>query len=247
MNEDDKIADATPQNNDLPNPKHKIGDTIFFPGIIQVTEKAECPDCSGKKIWHVRTPNGTEFDVPCARCSHSGYSNLPSLNVCKWKGIARSFVVKSIDVKSSGSHMTEERYRPRITYYDNVGCCGHTVEQEKICEDEAEAFRKGEELAAAENERYSKTKQGEVQTKRSALNTLNIAQAVAADRIEEANKQRCEKEEVIDFIRDLPSHDCDPGTRFLGELSIEREPLLKKMAIFILKELDIELPEEWQE
>jgi hypothetical protein len=63
---------------ELPTPKYKIGDTVFFPSYTSTVEQLPCPDCLGSRQWPVTTPAGQEIVLECPRCC--GYSAaLPRL------------------------------------------------------------------------------------------------------------------------------------------------------------------------
>lgn len=58
----------------------KIGDTVYFPHTINEQRQHPCPDCLGKRTWHVRSPAGGVYTAPCPRCT-GGYRSVKELSL----------------------------------------------------------------------------------------------------------------------------------------------------------------------
>jgi len=56
-------------------PKYEIGDMVYLASTTTERKTLPCPDCLGKKTWHVRSPAGSVFTAPCPRCSSRHQSN----------------------------------------------------------------------------------------------------------------------------------------------------------------------------
>ncbi len=63
----------------IPQPKHQIGDKVYYANGYYGKTSIKCPDCLGTVKWEVTTPRGEQFDIPCSTCSvglfSSGYVN----------------------------------------------------------------------------------------------------------------------------------------------------------------------------
>ncbi len=51
--------------------KFDMGQKVWRAHTATETRQHRCPDCLGTKTWHVISPAGGEFSVPCPRCSAS--------------------------------------------------------------------------------------------------------------------------------------------------------------------------------
>lgn len=80
-----------------------IGDTLFVLDVDRSVVEETCPDCLGKRTWHVVLPNGEEYDFGCARCSRGfegsgGYVRERYLNEVR----AVPMRVTSVEARAEG-------------------------------------------------------------------------------------------------------------------------------------------------
>lgn len=59
----------------IPAPKYEIGQIVFHATTTTERRQHPCPDCLGKKTWHVRSPAGAVYEAPCPRCAEVYRSN----------------------------------------------------------------------------------------------------------------------------------------------------------------------------
>jgi hypothetical protein len=62
-------------NMEMPTPKYKIGDFVWYASTATEPRTHPCPDCLGKRTWHVRSPAGGVYEAPCPRCTGRHQSN----------------------------------------------------------------------------------------------------------------------------------------------------------------------------
>lgn len=93
---------------DLPTPKFRIGQTVYYQDTDKVVEQLDCPDCLGTKKWRVDLPSGEAHDVACQRCcggmTYSRADELPTLNYEVFKPVARPFLIANVEAKARGWH-----------------------------------------------------------------------------------------------------------------------------------------------
>lgn len=58
----------------IPEPKYKIGQTVYHASYITTSKEIICPDCQGQRVWHVTTPAEETFDIKCSTCTR-GYDS----------------------------------------------------------------------------------------------------------------------------------------------------------------------------
>lgn len=92
---------------DLPVPKFKIGQRVFYIVNGSTKEQLPCPDCLGSRKWKVTTPAGVEMETNCLRCSSqyfSGRSHIPSLDYFVHSHSVRSLTIGSIRMDTGDTH-----------------------------------------------------------------------------------------------------------------------------------------------
>lgn len=125
---------------DLPEPKFRVGQTVWYANTDNREAKRDCPDCLGERSWRVTTPGGGDYDVPCQRCA-SGYMTRRHDEVLPLAyrvavAAPRCFTIKSVEVRSYSEG-------PSI-YYDGRGEGGLFATEE-------EAQKASDDMAAAWN------------------------------------------------------------------------------------------------
>lgn len=64
---------------DLPVPKFRKGQTVWYPYLTQTAKRFPCPDCNDTKVWKITTPAGDTLEAACGRCGGGSYSGLPRI------------------------------------------------------------------------------------------------------------------------------------------------------------------------
>lgn len=128
---------------DLPEPRFRIGDTVFHPYTVRQTVDIPCPDCLGTKYWQIRTPAGEEFKCNCQRCSAGHWRikvrgvELPALVRVTYTAFTRRLTIGSVrvDTASVGRDECPVTYMCRET---GVGS-GNVYAENKLFESETDA------------------------------------------------------------------------------------------------------------
>lgn len=137
--------------NDIPAPKYRIGQTVFYGTTYSATGQHPCPDCLGTGKWKVTTPAGSEMTTGCLRCGSYSSSDIPSLKYQTWKGSVQELTIGSvqIDTAAGGDHWHKEpiRYMCRET---GIGS-GSVYDESKLfaTAEEAQAVADAQAAAAA--------------------------------------------------------------------------------------------------
>lgn len=138
-------------NSDLPTPKFRIGQTVFYPDTDKAVEQLDCPDCLGVKKWRLEMPSGDTHEVPCQRCcggmTYSRIDDLPTLNYEVYKPAVRSFLIANIEVRAKGHW---DNKGPEVKY-GNSG--SQWREESALYGDEATALTLAKIMAAERNEK----------------------------------------------------------------------------------------------
>ncbi len=136
---------------DLPTPKFRIGQTVFFADTDKASEQLDCPDCLGSKHWRVEMPSGDTHDVPCQRCCggmvYNRIDDLPSLTYEVSNPVARAFVITNVEVRAKGWGAS---VGPEVKY-GNSG--SQWREEPYLYADEAEALTVAKLIAAKQNDK----------------------------------------------------------------------------------------------
>lgn len=133
---------------EIPQPKFKVGDTIFVPRYEQNNETIVCPDCNGTQKWKVVMNHG-EYEVKCQRCSQYS-SDKPFKRT--YVPTVRAFVIRSMQYETHAYTSTGDR-ESRWTYYDGMGS-GYVVREADATDDPIVARAKAEERAAEAQKQF---------------------------------------------------------------------------------------------
>lgn len=98
--------------------KYDMGDTVWFATTEVERRRHECPDCKGARTWKAISPAGSEFEVPCPRCSTSYMGNHAlSLDYSMFAPRARRLTVGQIraSTEKGDSFDAGNRYMCRET------------------------------------------------------------------------------------------------------------------------------------
>jgi hypothetical protein len=98
---------------DLPEPKFRVGQTVWYADIKQVQRTLPCPDCLGAQTWRVATPAGGDYEVPCQRCcsgyTYTHHAEIAPLKYTEAEAAPRSFTVTKVGIDNWGDG-------PRVIY-----------------------------------------------------------------------------------------------------------------------------------
>lgn len=83
----------------IPAPRFAIGDTVYWPDVVQETAVIPCPDCNGTRKWEAVSPIGERFPMPCPRCS----TTQAELRTYKFTGTVRALTIGSVRLDTSDS------------------------------------------------------------------------------------------------------------------------------------------------
>ena len=106
---------------DLPTPRYRIGQTLYYADTTRTTANMECPDCRGSKVWLVKTANDV-LETPCQRCCGGylsrGYQDKLSLTYTVHEPVARRFIPDRVEARSKG-HFDGDG--PEVMYWSSGG------------------------------------------------------------------------------------------------------------------------------
>lgn len=216
----------------LPEPKFKIGDTIYYPTVYPDYIDATCPDCAGTATWQVKTGSGIEFTVPCYRCHrHGGPSYKKREVVTKVHALTINRI--SAECGTPGKYDMAEK----VTYRDRQGVC---IGEHRAYATHDEAHSVGVEMAAKAQAQYAETPE---HTRAATLYEMDIREAL----IFEANRLRIDAEvkyeRAIEKIREMK----DEYTGLKIRQYMAPESAQEHLARWLLGELDEPAPSEWGE
>lgn len=130
---------------DLPEPRFRVGQTVWYADTKRTARSLPCPDCLGAQTWRVETPGGGDYTVPCQRCCggyNTHHGEIVPLKYEEAEANPRSFTVTRLEVRDYGDG-------PEV-YYD-----GRTDKGLFASEDVARAA--SEQIAAVHNAKVAKT------------------------------------------------------------------------------------------
>lgn len=99
---------------DLPTPKYRIGDAVWYATTTTRDATYPCPDCLGRGSWTARSPAGEEHEFDCPRCRVryvGAPDDLPTLTYGTHEPVARQLTVGSVSVKTH-----DYNGRPAVEY-----------------------------------------------------------------------------------------------------------------------------------
>jgi hypothetical protein len=88
----------------IPQPKYKVGDTVFTVYTEQRTAQHDCPDCLGTQTWKVLTKAGGELECECQRCNGWNSRDIPSLSYIKYVPVVRKLTIGSVRADSAPTY-----------------------------------------------------------------------------------------------------------------------------------------------
>lgn len=136
--------------NELPTPKYKIGDTVWYGHTNSVVAMFPCPDCEGKGKWEIKSPSGNDFKMSCPRCGTSNYSltdRLPSLKYTKFQAGATKLTIGQIN---STTHTFGDDFVSYMCIETGIGG-GSVYYESGLFATEVEALTAAQAIADAKN------------------------------------------------------------------------------------------------
>lgn len=204
---------------ELPKPKFALGQTVYWGSYRSEEESIPCPDCNGEGVWHVTTPSGLAFDVPCGRCSKTLARSRPSVFI----PVIRSGVISEWKVRS-----IKGQDKPCVSYAVD----GHGRHEQELHATVEEAQTDAEAKAAKANSDRSDKYEND---RRRALWREDLANALAAELKHDHEEIKLKYNVVVHLIHDLPNQ------YFSG---IDDEELIT-VGKHLLDMLNEEYPSEW--
>lgn len=228
MNDSVNEVPAIEPSNELPTPKYRIGQTVYYPTVECVAEDQACPDCLGTKKWKVVTPAGLELECPCHRCARPYYQNqLPKL--IKSTPIAKEFYITDIEVRTKSNYGDDEKVR----YYSN----GSSLPEGRVHATAEEAMELAKKQAGKEEEKRAPET---AKLTADATLTFNDARVAAAEESEQKLRYA-----VDNFINDICTafsiyYDHDAKVReFLKRIERPSHRIIHDAWVEMLKENEL--------
>jgi len=139
--------------------KYDIGDTVFYPQVINTKVAKECPDCLGTRSWQAHLPNGEQIAITCPVCKY-GYESTGVIHEYELEGTIQTLTVGSLDINTHGnviSYMCKETgvgsgrtYHEKDlfpTYEEAQALIPKMLEDQQIDHDEARATSRARKIA----------------------------------------------------------------------------------------------------
>ena len=83
-------------------------DTVYHGSAIHTKVYADCPDCQGTKLWHVRFEDGEEIEVACQTCRR-GYITTGTIESYVWSPDVRQLTIGDVGFEDgAGRYMCYE-------------------------------------------------------------------------------------------------------------------------------------------
>jgi hypothetical protein len=139
--------------NDLPTPKFKIGETVYFASSTTTQETLPCPECLGTGKWKIVTPSGAKFSTYCLRCEGRSFNDLPSLKYLRHVPKAIALTVGSIRIDTANYYGRHIEYMCLET---GIGS-GSVYGEDKLYPSRDEAMAAAQANADAENAKLEAT------------------------------------------------------------------------------------------
>ena len=177
----------------LPQPKHSIGDNMFYASIEYLAEELQCPDCLDTGVWRQVTPAGGDFECECPRChGEKDYQgNRIPYKMTKVYPKADAFIIMGIDV--------QKRYK-KDGYSISYKSKSHfSVEESKLFTTEQEAMEQAVKFSLAEAKKQYERSDENVRNARLRGLTIVEARVSNAEKKEWDAVYRCD--EILEAIK----------------------------------------------
>lgn len=232
------MADAVAAENitaiQPPTPKYELGTTVYVPYVKDDFAEAECPDCKGTKIWHVRTGSGLEFETPCQRCDKS--YGVPGYRERALEPAFREYTIQRIRIewgKSKDKHTPKQQVRYILDAY------GGDYGEDGFCVTQAEALAAASKKMEAPYYRRDERRQQDVEYARS-LKGVNLRTAFEIEAANNLKEMKAKYDAAVsaiielkdDYISGLIRCDFDSGRQ-------------ECIARHLLERIDEPVPDEW--
>ena len=85
---------------DIPVPKYRIGDTVWYPYSEVYSDFIDCSDCCGTAEWEAKLPNGEVLQIECSTCA--GYlESSGTQRVMSCKHYASELTIGSVRIDTA--------------------------------------------------------------------------------------------------------------------------------------------------
>lgn len=132
--------------------KYSIGDTVYLASTHVETKQHECPDCKGSRKWLATSPAGSEYSMPCPRCTTSYRSKGElALEYSAAVPTTRRLTIGSIKTDTANGAFGNDEPVSYMCKETGVGS-GNVWRESLLFETEEAAYQAAELMAQAKNE-----------------------------------------------------------------------------------------------
>jgi hypothetical protein len=220
-----------------PTPKYELGTTVYVPYVKDGYAEAECPDCKGTKVWHVKTGSGLEFETPCQRCDKS--YGMPGYRERALEPAFRETTIQRIRIEwgeSKDKHTPEQQVRYIFDAYANGG-----YGEDDLCVTQAEALAAASKQMEGPYYRRDERRQQDEEYARS-LKGVNLRTAFEIEAVKNFKEMKAKYDAAVeaiielkdDHISGLIRHSFDSGRQ-------------ECIARHLLERIDEPVPDDWGE
>jgi len=184
----------------VPQPKFKVGDTVFAVYTRQTIAQHPCPDCLGTKKWKVITKAGHEMECSCCRCDGWRSSDIPSLSYTKHVPTVQKLTIGSVRVDTAPSYGDD--YVSYMCQETGIGS-GSVYYENKLFDNE-EIAQKEADSRVADDQSKEDAQPHAIEGKYFSAITLKDAALEAAKSSiwDSWYTVRCLREEIEEFINE---------------------------------------------
>jgi hypothetical protein len=137
-------------SSDLPLPRFRLGDKVFYASAVSERTKFPCPDCKGEKVWKCIAPSGVEGTIACPRCSaYFRPQEIPSLDYLMWKPHVSELTVGQITATASRVYAVDDPIS-YMCHETGIGS-GSVYRESLLCATREEAEERAAQQAAEKN------------------------------------------------------------------------------------------------
>ncbi|UIJ43762.1 hypothetical protein LZK98_11735 [Sphingomonas cannabina] len=174
---------------DMPTPRYKIGDKVWYASTNAAGSAFNCPDCNGTGKWKAVSPAGTEADIACPRCD--GRTKLTQHSY-----VACTVPLTIGQVRIEWPKSSFDRDDDPVSYMCNeTGIGGGSVYREScLFDNEADAYASAKAMADEQNAKLDENQPGRIDQRRSF--EYQIKQALVG----EADQKRRDAEWAYDSL-----------------------------------------------
>lgn len=213
----------------IPQPKYKIGDTVYVADAKSEKASHPCPDCLGTRKWEVHTPGGETFQVECQRCPSAAWlriSDIPSLEYSKSAPVAKRLTIGSIRIDTANERNSWGNDVVQYMCHETGIGSGSVWDERRLHASEEEAMQVAIRECDENNARNDKTPERVNQIHGHHLTLCNALVANAKKAESDAKyRLRYFKEDIADKLKDesLSDHELRDGIRSVCGIEKDEE------------------------